>query len=228
MKKNYFNQIAVLLFVTLFIGCGGNEDDNENTNTVNNDDYLYYFSGEIDGEPFIYGQKTDVTNQTYFVATSNTLPSTCAYSQDNGYRFNSGIYPPLVEPLPTMDIEFLRMYVCSNSLSVTDVFNDLFPTKEYQFATNDDDEDENAGKVGMYYSPSADSDLQYTTYNEDVSDNFFEITKSTENNVYYLNEIETAGQTLEGNFAIKLYNVDDVTDVVEITNGKFKMEFKNY
>jgi len=223
MKKNItFNQIGILLGFLLFISCGSNEE-----NPINNDSYLWYFSGNIDGVPFIYGQKSDLSSLTYTVATSNTLPSTCAYSADNGFSFNSGIYPNSDESLPTMDIEFLRMHLCSNDLSTTETFNSLFPTKEYSFAENDNDVDENAGKVGMYYSVSANSDDYYTTYYDTTSENYFEVTKSTENNIYFGNDIYTAGQTLEGNFAIKLYNVNDPTDFVEITDGKFKMEFNN-
>ncbi len=224
MKKNItFNQIAILLLsLTLFISCGSNEED-----PLDNDTYLWYFSGKLNGEPFIYGQKNDISNQTYFVATSNTLPSTCAYSSENGFSFNSGIYPNFDESLPTMDIEFNRMHLCSSDLSTIEVFNNLFPVKEYEFSINDDDKDANAGKVGMYYSPSADSYDYYTTYYDNTSENYFEITKSTENNIYFGTEIYSAGQTIEGNFSIKLYNVNDPTDFVEITDGKFKMEFNN-
>lgn len=223
--KTTLNQITLLLSVLLFISCSSNEEDP--INTVKNADYLWYFSGKIDGVPFLYGQKADVSEYIYGIAVSNTLPSTCAYSEENGFSFNSGIYPNFDESLPTMDIEFIRMHLCSSDLYTSEVFNDLFPVKEYNFAMNYNDENINAGKVGMYYSPSANSDLIYTTYNENTSENYFEITKSTANNIYYLDQIYTAGQTIEGNFAIKLYNENDSSDVIEITEGKFKMEFNN-
>jgi hypothetical protein len=214
MRKENLTKSIIILIMAIFISnCSSNEEI-----TNNDSEYLYFFSGKINGESFIYGQKKGETTATYLMSYSNTQPSTCIYSADNGFSYNGGIYPSFDESLPTMDLEFIRLHLCSNNLSQSEIFNDSFPAKEYSYATDDYDTDINAKKIGIYYSPSADSDITFTSYNGNQNNSFFEITNSQNTGTNSL-----LHQTIEGNFNVVLYNTDNLSDKINITDGKFKI-----
>lgn len=221
MKKNTILFSVILLIALQFTACSDSSEDGGGSE-VNSSEYLWYFSGKIDGVPFVYGQREDLTGDNYFLSNSNTLPSTCAYSSDNGFTYNTGIYPSFDESLPTMDLEFVRMHICSSGSSQSEVFNDLFPVKEYTLAESDEDIDENAGKVGAYYSPSASGVDYYNTYGGSQAGSYFEITSSVPYNETFAG-YTFVSQEIEGNFSLTLYNQNDPSDTVEITEGKFKI-----
>lgn len=207
-------QMLFLIVAFSILSCSNEEDKEKNLE----DNYLWYFSGKINGEPFLYGQKEGETTATYSISTTNTLPSTCTYSENNGFSYNSGIYPDFNSKLPTMDIEFIRMYLCSNPLSQKEVFNSLFPVKEYVYAADNADVDANAGKVGMYYSPMAESRKSYSSFGGSQSGSYFEVTKSEGVN-------NLPKQIIEGVFSVTLYNTSNPSDKVKVTEGHFKMVF---
>lgn len=214
--KNLIKNFTILITIFSLVSCNNNDNLADN-----NSEYLWFFSGKLNGESFIYGQKKGEATATYLMSYTNTLPSTCINSIDNGFSYNAGIYPSFNESLPTMDIEFIKLHLCSNSLSQVQIFNDLFPVKEYSYSPNDNDTDENAKKVGIYYSPNANSDISFTSYNGEQSNSFFEITKSTNTSISSIPQ-----QTIEGNFNVTLYNVNNLTDKINITEGKFKIVMK--
>ncbi|WP_442266786.1 hypothetical protein ACSIGC_03550 [Tenacibaculum sp. ZS6-P6] len=218
LKKNLTHFLSLLLCITL-LSCSSEEENDG----VNSDSYLWFISGEINGEPFVYGQELSNTTQTYDIVRTNTSSSTCAYSEDNGFSYDFSLYPFHNESLPTVGFEFNRMHICRNTNSQNEIFNSLFPKKEYDFAEDNRDEDKNGGKVGVYYLPSANSDAAvYTTYNSDLSNNYFEITKSEGIN-QSAGSFAVVRQNVEGVFSVTLYNENDPNDKVVITNGRFKL-----
>lgn len=214
MKNKLINLFAFTIAFLFIVSCSSNEEDV--SNQIKESEYLWYFSGKLNGESFIYGQKVNESMVTYEIGTTNTQPSTCVYSSDNGFSYNSGIYPSFDDTLPTMDIEFNRMHICSDG-EQSDLFNSLFDEKSYDFAINNNDVDKNAGKIGLYYYSSANSTYGYTTYNGDQRGSSFKVTSSTQY------EGSSLGRVLEGEFDAIFYNENDLSDKIEINEGHFKI-----
>ncbi len=233
-KKNVF--LLALIFAVLLPGCGKDDDsDNEEMEEAqenagaDREDYYYFISGKINGKDFIYGQPIDQTTLIYQEAYNIPLESaTCAYSYDQGLdsKINYGtvMYPNFdnEDTLPSLGIDFIRFYSCSDVQESYEVFNDIFSIGAYDFS--EDDENEGTMKqVGLNYSPNAISDAYYVSYGGDQSDSTFKITSTTENNDYLLNTLVTQRQIVEGEFSAKVYNINDPSDVLEITEGRFKI-----
>jgi hypothetical protein len=217
-------QLLVLLILTsIGFGCSNdNSESNENTD-MDNSEYLYFISGKINGEDFLYGQRTDDTSLNYQIVSSIPLEgATCAYSIDQGldYKINYGssIYPNFdnEDSQPQIGIDFLRFYRCSDSQSSTEVFNDIFPIGNYEYSIDNN----NYGimsQIGINYSPIASGNEYYESYGTIESSNSFTITDSQEDNGF------SQSQLIKGQFSAKLYNVNDSSDFVEITEGRFKI-----
>ena len=215
MKNRIIQSIAFLLIFISLASCSNN-DVQDVVDQINEDEYLWYFSGKLNGESFIYGQKANETTVTYELSYSNTLPSTCLYSSDNGFTYNTGIYPSFDDTLPTMDIEFIRMHVCSDG-EQNEVFNEAFNEGAYSFAENNQDIQANARKIGIYYSSSANASSSYNTYQGNQAESTFKITSSLPYVDYYLS------RELIGEFSATLYNENDPSDSIVITDGRFKI-----
>ena len=79
-------------------------------------------------------------------------------------------------------------------------------------------------QIGIGYSFVSNSDDYYRTYEVDNSNNYFRITDSYEDNIYFLGEVYTHYQIVEGEFSATLKNENDENDEIQINNGKFKIE----
>ena len=164
MKKGVLPLIALCFMAFCFISCGSNDELSED---VNSDDYAYFFSGKINGEPFFYGQKFDVLGD-YEGSSSGSYGIQCAYSNDNGYYYEASVYPWDDNNLPGISVEFWRMHLCSDG-EQKDYFNDSFKVQNYLFANSDQDIDENARKVGIKYYKHTQDQYSYKSYNGEQS-----------------------------------------------------------
>ena len=216
MKNKLISMLGYSITFLIIASCSG--EGNDISNSIDDSEYLWYFSGKLNGEPFIYGQKANESIATYEISTSNTQPSTCVNSSNNGFSYNSGVYPSFDDSLPSMDIEFNRMHICSEG-SQNDLFDGLFDEKSYDFAMNNNDIDENAGKVALFYYPNVNSIYGYKTYNGDQSGSFFKVTSSTQYQGSSLKRL------LKGEFSATFYKENNLSDKVEITDGRFKIVF---
>lgn len=216
----------------LVLGCSSSDEtSNNNSNEVNGADYLYYVSGKLNGETFFYGQRSDATTQDYTL--SNSIPlqgATCAYARDNdidaGISFGASISTGFNEDetIPSISFDFIRFYLCSNPNSSNEVFNDLFPVATYEFATNESPYSvDEVNQVAVSYSPTPSSDTYYQSFDGNQSNSYFKITVTEESNIYFGASVFQYNQTVEGEYSVKLVNVDDSTDIIEITEGRFKI-----
>ncbi len=227
MKKLSFKGAILLIISVLIISCS--KDDNpseENSTTVNAADYLYYISGKLNGEPFVYGFKANATTLEYTATVGKSGGCSIDNSDYSGVNYNAGVNPDFDSSLPSIDFEFIRFYLCSNMQSSSEVFNDMFPVKSYSLATNNDNITGSTGDVGISYSPNIQENLYYTSYGGVQSGQFI-ITSSIEANVYLLDVLVSTNQQIEGSFSVKLYNANDSSDVIEITDGKFKIDLSH-
>lgn len=78
-------------------------------------------------------------------------------------------------------------------------------------------------QLGINYSPVAASGDYYESYGGVQTNSMFKITETLEDNDYLLEVLINVRQIVEGEFSVKLYNVNDSSDVIEITDGRFKI-----
>ncbi|WMI69924.1 hypothetical protein [Mangrovimonas sp. YM274] len=212
--------------VSAFLGCS-NDNDSENNQNSNFDssDYYYFISGKINGEPFLYGQSMDDNTLKYQEVSEIPLEAaTCAYGIDPKLSYSTAMFPNFdnEDTDPQMGISFIRFYQCSNPQTSTEVFNDLFAIGNYEYSEND----LSSGtmmQIGVDYLPIAMGDVHYESYGEIDPNNTFSITSTEAQNQYLLGTLVSQKQLVEGEFSAKLYNTEDSSDFIEITEGRFKL-----
>ncbi len=210
----------------LFFSCSSSDDSNSSSNNINSDDYLYFISGKINGEPFVYGQLREATTVDYYLSNfGNSITTDCAYYPDTGgLNYATGVYPDFEnEARPSFYFDFVRFYLCGSEDSAAEMFNDAFPVSYYDFATSNDDVSGSTGDISAHFRFDATSFYFYSTLDGDQSGSVFEITSSTNETVVFGSQTLSISQLLEGNFSFKLYNTEDPSDIVEVTEGQFKL-----
>ncbi|PTX64096.1 hypothetical protein C8N46_101706 [Kordia periserrulae] len=211
--------------IILAISCSNNDEGSGDELSFNPEDYHYFISGKINGESFLYGQRKDATTVDYNIIHSGGTTTECAYyPETGGVNYYSGVYPNFEEEtLPSMNFGFVRFYLCSemDATSQSAVFNERFALGNYEIATKDDI----SGTTGGIYFEYSSNSLEGPYYNSngDQSSSYCEITSSTNANQYLLEVLVNSQQIIEGNFSVKLYNEEDSSDVIEITDGSFKL-----
>ena len=222
--------IFLTLVVTTLISCSSSSDSETNPEAnFDSADYYYFISGKMNGESFLFGQRIDDTVLNYQLVFESPLEgATCAYSQDQGLDYKisylTSVYPDFdnEDSQPSMGIDFVRFYRCSDTQSSTEVFNDLFGIGDYEYAS-DNSESGTMKQIGITYSPIATGDPYYESYGTIASSNSFKITATEEYNDYISGVLVAQNQLVEGEFTAKLYHADNSSDVIEITEGRFKI-----
>ncbi|WP_298348203.1 hypothetical protein [uncultured Dokdonia sp.] len=228
MKK--FQLFLVSILCSLFLNCSTDDTDSTENQMVDSSEYLYFVSGKINGESFVYGLRNDATSLDYQIISRIPLEgAVCATSQDQGldYKvtYGSSIYPNFdnEDSQPSLGFNFVRFYRCSSEESSSQAFNSLFPTGNYEYAL-DDNSSGTMGQIGIDYSPIAsDVSTYYESYGANDASNSFTITSTASNNDSLLGTLVNVRQIIEGTFTVRLYNVNDASDFVDITDGQFKI-----
>ncbi|WP_298238173.1 hypothetical protein [uncultured Algibacter sp.] len=225
MKQFIKNTILITICIFLVNCSSDSNSDKDGPKTVNTDNYLYFISGEVDGESFLYGLETEPTSIEYTNVFGKSGVCTSDNTSYGGINYNSGVYPSFSGG-SSIFFDFVRFYLCSSSQSKLELFNDSFPVKSYPLSVSDNTISGTNGSIAISYSPNVNNDLYYTSFNGSSINGSFTITKSTEKNQFLLNQLIDAYQEIEGTFSGTLYNVEDSSDTVEITNGAFKLQVK--
>ena len=206
--------VCAVLGVLLLFGCG-NDDSNGD---AQNHNYDYYITGKANGQPFAYGVNLNSTSIAYVPSNSSgqslDIPNNlCTYSYEPGFYENS-----FVENMLTVGFNFNKFYQagCSQE-DEFNAFHGLFPVGDYTYAANS-----STKGVEYDYSPSGE-DKFYTTFNGDQSNSSFKITSSTEANKQTITGYTKHHQIVEGSFNCTLYNSNDPTDKIEITEARFRV-----
>lgn len=223
MKK--FILAAITLLVLTNCSSGEGEDSIDD-----NSDYIFYMSGKINESSFFYGAKKIFSDNEYTLSNSGGTTHACLNNPETGgVNYYSGINTNDDNFDRVIGMWFVKFYLCSerDDSWQADVFNDKFPVGSYPVATDNSSSYGTPQSIAFEYS--LDGKL-YTT-NGDQTGSYVTITKSTENNTLFdANTILMALQIVEGEYSVKLYNESDSSDVITITNGKFKMRpsFSNF
>lgn len=223
--KYYISSFIILLFCFLNLqSCSSSDSNDGDENQPQAEDYIYFVSGKIDGQDFNFGLETGSTSLQYSLANGKSGVCTSENTDYGGVNYSSGVYD--LTGGTGIDFTFVRFYLCSNTQSKVEAFNDSFPAKSYTMATSDYHLSDNDQSIAITYWSDINNDTYYSTFNGNSVNSSFEITKSTEANVYLLEQLIDAYQIIEGNFSGTFYNTDDPSDTVQITNGAFKLSVK--
>lgn len=217
---------TLLLVIAVLTGCSS-DDSSNSPNSFNPDDYLYYITGKINGEDFVYGQLASANTLDYSQAGfGNSIISNCAFNPTiGGVNYAMGVYPNLdSEDRPSMYFDFVRFFLCDPNFNndPQSTFNESFPVGSYTTAMSGDDNSGTTGAVGVTYTPDSTVNTYYQSFNDNQTGNTFEITSSVNSNQNF-GAFTNYIQLLEGNFNFTLYNSEDPSDTIEITEGSFKL-----
>ena len=103
-------------------------------------------------------------------------------------------------------------------------FNDSFPEGSYATAVSNNHNTGTTGAVSLHYrSDSTNNMIFYNSLGDNQSNNSFEITSSVNANQTLGQQVLRRSQLINGSFNYTLYNSNDLTDVIEITDGEFKL-----
>ncbi|NQY04889.1 MAG: hypothetical protein HRT68_01495 [Flavobacteriaceae bacterium] len=205
MKKLFFLAICIALAL---VSCESSDDDNNNSSDE------YYLNATINGEPVSFGFSTNATQSDHLMFGTGVLTALCPYTYPGGF------YPNLDESLPTASFDFTNFYQgpCSGEDEVA-VFNTLFPVGSYPYVNNPDTE---IG-VDFNFSYVANGNTYYTSSDGDQTGSTFNITSSEEFNFLLLGDLYSFNQIVTGTFSCTLYNANDPSDTLEVTNGTFRL-----
>jgi hypothetical protein len=182
-------------------------------------------SEKIDGVPFFYRQLQSATTLDYNLIHSGGSSVPYAFSDGAGINYYSGVYPNFDNDTePSMGMAFVRFMLCTEFSDTTQAegFNDRFPIGSYEVATSNDDNNGTTGAIAFEYATNALEGSFYNT-NGDQTGNMVNITSTTPFNGFILDVQVTTAQFVEGAFSATLYNGEDSSDTIQITEGQFKL-----
>lgn len=215
MKKIY----AIILLGLLF-NCSS--DDNPQADTNNPAaSLLVYTTANIGGTQFNAEISSNAAIQSPYGASNSYQPQ----QNNNGgcinINYSPSLFPTFDETLPYVGVGFIQ-FISEANLTCSDElanFDTLFPVASYDYAANQGD----FGGYIEYATKSDGSGSFYTSYGAQDSSASFEITAI---------EAYDCGFSeclfLTGTFSCKLYNQSDNTDVLDVTNGTFKLSIKSF
>lgn len=182
---------------------------------------LVYTTANIDGVAFDAQISTDVTVQSDYGTSYSYQPQQNQNGGCDNINYSASLYPTFNEALPYVGVGFNRFIIEQNRdcFEELDYFDQLFPIASYDYSTGE----YNYGVTVEYATKSDGSGIFYTSYGPQDSSASFEVTAIEAYDCGF-NEC----MFLTGTFTCKLYNSQDTTDTVEVTNGTFKLSFKSY
>lgn len=202
--------LLLLVLIVGFASCNSDDDMSMNDNDMPTneipDNALAFFKGDVDGE----------TVELY-VTPTNDISSFSAHDSEGAFQCTIDYGAGIIDQSSNssgFDFTLLNFYD-GNCSEEDEVFSTLFSTGTLPFTVNGN---EQAVKCGITLASG-----YYSTEISTQNDATFSITKITEaNNIYGLY------QELEGTVSCSLYNIYDPNDVVQLTNGTFKLTVGSY
>lgn len=211
MKK-----LLLITLIAVFASCSSEDSNNEDSNN-DNVSTVAFFKATVDGNAFQYIEE-DILFPTHY------------HSYGNGYNGNgfdkSFYYTGYMLPMsamadyPSIDLTMHNMFQSTSESDETAAFYSTFDDLPNNFITYDDDSNLIKGisltlidEDEKYYSTLAGSQAG-----------------STINYATKINGTDGGLQTVRliGSVNCKLYNTEDPSDVKIVTNGTFKLFFREY
>lgn len=204
----------ILLVLTIaMVSCSSSDDSDGDSG---NSDLAFYINANINGTEFNSGVPTDITVSTDYGASNSWQPRYNNDGQCIDMVYEPSLYPFFDESKPGMSVGFVGFIsnanlTCSDEL---DNFDTLFQTTSYSYAPDE----YNYGVKVSYATSNDDSQVYYTSYGSQNSNASFNIT-----NVEPVDCGFKECVIVTGTFSCRVYNEQDVTDFLDLTDGEFKL-----
>ncbi|MES2811191.1 MAG: hypothetical protein V4670_01865 [Bacteroidota bacterium] len=202
MKKIILAALSIVLF-----SCSSDSSVTTNTDVA-------HFEFKINNTAFVYKQE-NFTNPSFI----NEYNHSYLIGMDPYYRvysYNSTLYKFNYTTTESIGIEFSNLYESSNSDDETNNFFTIFNNKPTNFTSNNYP---NQTGISVNYT---DINGNYYTSNEGEQDNsLINYTSTTESTLNGYKRV-----VIEGTVNCKLYNILDTSQILNLTNGKFKLIFE--
>lgn len=210
MKK-----ILLSIFILTLLSC--NKDDDEE-NSVQVLEPVAFFKGSLDGQPFDYNQAegfspTHVNKPIYgFIGAG--------FERSFFYASSMELFAT-TEDFPSVSITLHSMYTSTSYSDETENFNNSFASIPTNFITNDQESNFEKGVSVSYVDANEKYYTSLSGSQENSTVNYSSIVPGRDAYGYQY-------QTVKGTVNCKLYNYDDPTDVIVVTNGSFKLVFNEF
>jgi hypothetical protein len=208
MKK-----ILLIICAISIVACSSS-DDSDNNDSGNND-LSFYINAKVNGTNFNSGIPVDLSIPTDY-GSSNSYQPIYNGAQCVNMNYEPSLYPFFDETKPGMSVGFIGFIgnanlTCAEEL---DNFDTLFQPDSYGYT----DSAYSYGVKVSYATTGDANQVYYTSYGAQDNDASFIITDVEPVDCGF-NECVI----VSGTFSCRVYNEQDATDFLDITNGEFKL-----
>jgi hypothetical protein len=211
MRKLFF------LFLSIFImGCS-KDDSSNNVPASETSNATAFFIATVGNETLKYIQ--DNSNKPAFV--NGLSIGYKGLDFDKSFYYGSTMGPNTITEHAQLEITMLNMYKSTSTDDETTNFNKTFTSKPTNFITSSQYESLTKGISVMYTNAAG---VVYSTLKGDQTTSLISYTSA----VSGIGQNNMQQQLITGALNCKLYNENDPTDVLTLTNGTFKLYFREY
>ncbi len=215
MKK-----IFLIIGLSLIISCSKDSEDTPIVPpaSVTDDNSIAYFKAALNGQQFDYVMTNSLLS-THAYQPSISITSTNV-EFERAFSYGAFMYPyPKATNGPEIELSFNNMYKTFNLSTETAAFPNLFNPIPTNFLTSDQN---SIGGKGIELSYTNSSGTYYSTLNGSQIGSLI----SFSNVNLVTGNFNLKAQIITGTINCKLYNYENLSDVVTVTNGKFKLIFQ--
>lgn len=210
MKKLLFFFVGLAL-----ISCSNDESNDNSGETTNS---VAFFKANVGGQTLNYIQ--DNSNNPAYFNEINIGYNGQGFEKSYYYGANM-VTLSSVDYYPSLDLTMHNMYQSNNEADETTNFNNSFAVKPTTFISYAQDGNWIKGVSVTYIKANGDrySTLAGSQPNSSIMYN---------TGIASTSQFGLQRQTITGTVTCRLYNENDVNDVLELTNGSFKLIFEEF
>ena len=219
MKKKIKYVLPILLAALMF-SCSSDDSNNDDDDN-DNPGLAYYTNAKINGTQFSANIPVDVSVGTDYGGSMSYSPQ---YNNDGAcvnINYEPSLYPTFNESLGSMGvgfIGFLRELDLSCSDELTN-FDTIFTDGPFSYT----DGDYGYGVKVNYATTSDETQQYYTSYGGSQDNSTFQITNVEPTDCGFKECL-----IITGTFSCNVYNEQDDSDMIEITDGQFKLLLSSF
>jgi hypothetical protein len=214
MKK-----VILLLLTISLLSCS--KDGNSDSSSEDQTNAIAYFKASLNGQQLDYVQDSSTSPSHFYSYSSGFL----GLGFSKAYYYGCDLQPYTqgsFNRYPQIGLTYNSLYTTEDSSTENGAFYGLFNSLPTNFITSQQDSDRVKGISVSYASPN---NVRYSTMNGSQSGSTINITSSLSGNE---KDTNFKIQTLVGTVTCKLYNENDASDVISLTNGKFKLVLREF
>lgn len=215
MKKT-----LILLALSLsLLACSSNDSSTEETSQSSKT--VASFKASLNGKTFDYSQDNSTSPTHQFAYLSGYVSTGIQF--EKSYYAGCALYPSASQTgYPQISLTFNGLYTNTNATTVSAAFYNSFKTIPTNFITLNE---ANTGKKGIDLSYQISDGTTYSTFYGSQIGSTLMVSSSIEG-IEEGTNLKT--QTLIGTISCKLYSETNPSDVIQLTDGQFKLIFREF